>query len=191
MQETTFLTSNDQYGPNEALPYPPVWELQGAGRVTSEPGGHAIRPPWFNVRLAFADGARIDVLAVVDDGRIAIEDLRADPPLPLESLAVLADRIEEPLEDACGVTERLPEPPVEAAPSRGSPARRRRPVVVRGSAGRRLAADAYRAAQLEGRDPVLAVMAVTGRSRRKSLRLIAGARDEGYLAPRHNRRRTR
>ncbi|WUM96309.1 DUF6214 family protein [Streptomyces sp. NBC_00322] len=151
-----------------------------------------MRPPWFNVRLAFADGARIDVLAVVDDGRIAIEDLRADPPLPLESLAVLADRIEEPLEDACGVTERQPEPPVEAAPSRGSAARRRRPrpVVVRGSAGRRLAADAYRAAQLEGRDPVLAVMAVTGRSRRKSLRLIAGARDEGYLAPRHNRRRT-
>jgi hypothetical protein len=34
---------------------------------------------------------------------------------------------------------------------------------------------------------VLAVMCVTGRSRRKSLRLIAGARDEGYLAPRHNR----
>jgi hypothetical protein len=67
--------------------------------------------------------------------------------------------------------------------------RRARPAVPRGSAGRRMAADAYRAAQQDGRDPVLAVMAVTGRSRRKSLRLIAGARDEGYLAPRHNRRR--
>ncbi|MEU5778930.1 DUF6214 family protein, partial [Streptomyces venezuelae] len=40
----------------------------------------------------------------------------------------------------------------------------------------------------EGRDPVLAVMCATGRSRRKSLRLIAGARDAGLLTPRHHRR---
>ncbi|MFE0192425.1 DUF6214 family protein, partial [Streptomyces sp. NPDC058989] len=53
---------------------------------------------------------------------------------------------------------------------------------------RRLAADAYRQAQREGRDPVLAVMLATGRNRRRSLRLIAGARDEGLLTPRHNKR---
>ncbi|WP_242640654.1 DUF6214 family protein, partial [Streptomyces kasugaensis] len=49
-------------------------------------------------------------------------------------------------------------------------------------------ADAYREAQRDGRDPVLAVMTVTGRNRRRSLRLIAGARDEGLLTPRHHKR---
>ncbi|MET7617254.1 DUF6214 family protein [Streptomyces sp. NPDC005408] len=191
MQETTFLNGNDQYDPDETLPYPPVWELHGAGRVTSEPGGHDISSPWFNVLLTFADGARIDVVAVVADGRIAIEDLRADPPLPLEGLAVLADRIEDPLEDACGVAAQQPGPVEKEPADTPMPGRRRaRPAVPRGSAGRRIAADVYRAAQQEGRDPVLAVMAATGRSRRKALRLIAGARDKGYLAPRHNRRRT-
>ncbi|MGX1849531.1 DUF6214 family protein [Streptomyces sp. NPDC055299] len=53
---------------------------------------------------------------------------------------------------------------------------------------RRIAADAYRQAQQEGHDPVLAVMLATGRNRRRSLRLIAGARDEGLLTPRHNKR---
>jgi hypothetical protein len=219
VQETTFLNANDQYDLGGALPYPPVWELQGAGTVTSEPSGPEIPapeipapeipapeiprpeipPPWFNVRLTFADGARIDVLAVVDDGQIAIEDLHADPPLPLGGFAVLAERIGDPLEDACRVATPPPAPdePETAPPCAGGhadapgPGRRRRarPAVPRGSAGRQMAADAYRAAQQNGRDPVLAVMAATGRSRRKSLRLIAGARDEGYLAPRHNRRR--
>jgi uncharacterized protein DUF6214 len=208
VQETTFLNANDQYDLGGALPYPPVWELQGAGTVTAEPSGSEIPgpeipgpnvpPPWFNVRLTFADGARIDVLAVVDDGQIAIEDLHADPPLPLGGFAVLAERIEDPLEEACRVATPPPAPdePEPAPPCVGGhadapgPGRRRaRPAVPRGSAGRRMAADAYRAAQQDGRDPVLAVMAATGRSRRKSLRLIAGARDEGYLAPRHNRRR--
>lgn len=202
MQETTFLNANDQYDSLAAFPYPPVWELQGCGTVTcgtgSVRGAYEAAPPWFNVRLTFADGARIDVLAVVTDGRIAIEDLRADPPLPLEGFAVVADRIEDPLEDACrvaveqrGTQQTAPVTPGAAgragasSPGRG----RARPSVPRGSAGRRLAADAYRAAQQDGRDPVLAVMGATGRSRRRSLRLIAGARDEGYLAPRHNRRR--
>ncbi|MEU4499058.1 DUF6214 family protein, partial [Streptomyces sp. NPDC023998] len=71
------------------------------------------------------------------------------------------------------------------------PARRRaRPAMPRGRGGRRIAADAYRAAQQDGLDPVLAVMGATGRSRRRALRLIAGARDEGYLPPRRNRRRS-
>ncbi|WP_443043658.1 DUF6214 family protein [Streptomyces sp. GS7] len=58
----------------------------------------------------------------------------------------------------------------------------------RASERRKLAADAYRAAQKEGRDPVLAVMTATGRNRRRALRLIAGARDAGLLTPRHNKR---
>ncbi|MFF3873786.1 DUF6214 family protein [Streptomyces sp. NPDC001978] len=58
----------------------------------------------------------------------------------------------------------------------------------RGMEGRRLAAQEYRAAQGEGRDPVLAVMRATGRSRRRCLRLIARARDAGFLTPRHARR---
>ncbi|MFF4606562.1 DUF6214 family protein [Streptomyces sp. NPDC001339] len=53
---------------------------------------------------------------------------------------------------------------------------------------RKLAAEVYRRAQREGRDPVLAVMLATGRNRRRSLRLIAGARDDGLLTPRHNKR---
>ncbi|MFF3457577.1 DUF6214 family protein [Streptomyces sp. NPDC002730] len=184
------------------MPYPPVWELQGRGTVTcgtdSLQGTCEVAPPWFDVRLTFADGARLDVLAVVTDGRIAIEDLRADPPLPLEGFAVLADRLRDPLVDACRVAMEQPGAE-EAAPvapgdtgraDAPSPDRRRaRPAVPRGSALRRIAADVYRAAQQDGRDPVLAVMGATGRSRRRSLRLIAGARDEGYLAPRHNRRR--
>ncbi|MGI5400624.1 DUF6214 family protein [Streptomyces sp. CA-135486] len=302
MQETTFLNANDQYDPRGPLPRPPVWELQGQGTVTHGAGPaqppHDLPPPWFNVRLTFADGAWIDVLAVVDGERLAIEDLRADPPLPLESFAALAGRIEDPLGHACGVTaQQPPDRPVSsteqfpgsggaqqlrwappewaaasadaprsdgpmvapgggavpadlpvadfgavgaprrddgaagahgwdsalpdsvpatpvadigaAGPSRWAPVpaaapgsgdphagapssvrRRARPAMPRGRGGRRIAADAYRAAQQDGRDPVLAVMGATGRSRRKALRLIAGARDEGYLPPRRNRRRS-
>ncbi|MCA1222377.1 DUF6214 family protein [Streptomyces sp. 8L] len=56
-----------------------------------------------------------------------------------------------------------------------------------GSARRRDVAGVYRAAQSRGEDPVLAVMAATGFSRRRSLRLIAGARDEGRLPSRRRR----
>ncbi|MER6562667.1 DUF6214 family protein, partial [Streptomyces sp. NPDC001027] len=66
--------------------------------------------------------------------------------------------------------------------------RRARPVWPRGVEGLWLAAQEYRAAQEEGADPVLAVMCATGYSRRRSLRLIARARDAGYLTPRHARR---
>jgi hypothetical protein len=66
--------------------------------------------------------------------------------------------------------------------------RRARPPWPRGIEGRWLVAQEYRAAQAEGTDPVLAVMCATGHSRRRSLRLIAQARDAGFLAPRHARR---
>lgn len=100
---------------------------------------------WFDVRLAFTDGAQVDVLAVVREAGVSIEDVRAQPALSLDDPAALADWIEGPLIE-------------------------------------------YRAAQEEGADPVLAVMCATGRSRRRSLRLISQARDAGYLTPHHARR---
>lgn len=201
VQETTFLNANDQYDLLQVLPFPPVWEMQGHGTVTTVESLPAceLTQPWFNVRLTFADGARIDVLAVVDQGRIAIEDMHADPPLPLRTFTVLADRIEDPLEDAyrtaAGQAPRAVTPPAapDATDDMGRenappPSRRRaRTALPRGAAGRRLAAEVYRGAQRDGRDPVIAVMGATGHGRRKALRLIAGARDEGHLPPRHNR----
>ncbi|MFJ9030335.1 DUF6214 family protein [Streptomyces sp. NPDC102274] len=313
--------------PHEHDAYPwPVWEVQGHGTVTGagDPRDGAARreilPPWVDIRLTFADGARIDVLAVVRDGRIAIEDAQADPPLALDGFAALAEAIEAPLHNACqvvadrhrppapqpvdgvvpadapvtplaadhgggpqplpersvapGETEPGFEPPSAAesgpAPESGpthaagpvhapgpapaySPAapayepaprpaplmaegpaeqpaerpreepvpdpapapaaqpepeptaaqtaapeapreqdqsgrHRARPSLPRGSAARRGVAEIYRAAQQAGQDPVLAVMSATGFSRRKALKLIAGARDEGHLTPRHHRR---
>ncbi|MGY5128080.1 DUF6214 family protein [Streptomyces nigrescens] len=93
-------------------------------------------------------------------------------------------------------TSAVPSPPADASapsppPASATPAgRARSAVLARTRAGerRKIAADAYRQAQREGRDPVLAVMLATGRNRRRSLRLIAGARDEGLLTPRHNKR---
>ncbi|MET7286514.1 DUF6214 family protein [Streptomyces sp. NPDC005573] len=67
-------------------------------------------------------------------------------------------------------------------------ARRARPAWPRGLEGCRLASEEYRAAQEQGFDPVLAVMYATGHSRRRSLKLIAQARDAGFLTPRHLRR---
>ncbi|MEU6377097.1 DUF6214 family protein [Streptomyces sp. NPDC046909] len=149
----------------------PAWEVQESEGATS----------WFNVRLAFTDGARVDALAVVADGHVSLEDVRAQPALCLDDLAVLADWIEGPLFEACGVA---PEPD-EEEPAGG---RRARPAWPRGVEGRWLVAQEYRAAQEDGADPVLAVMCATGHSRRKSLRMIAQARDAGFLAPRHARR---
>ncbi|MFC7829241.1 DUF6214 family protein [Streptomyces sp. NPDC057375] len=134
---------------------------------------------WFDVRLTFADGARLDALAVLSGEDVRVEDVRARPPLSLDDLAVLAEWLENPLFEAC-----VP------APARGLPAgsRRARPAWPRGREGRRLVAREYTAAREEGGDPVLAVMRATGHSRRKSLRLIGQARDEGFLAPRRARR---
>lgn len=159
----------------------PAWEVREHDTATT----------WCNVRLSFngdddgADAVRVDVLAVVCDGYVSIEDVRAQPALSLDDLAALPDWIEGPLLEACGgaaVT-------AGAAPEGQAPDKRHaRPAPPRGTEGRRLVAEEYLAAQEAGRDPVLAVMSVTGRSRRRSLRLIAGARDAGFLTPRHARR---
>jgi len=149
----------------------PAWEVQEHDGATS----------WFHVRLAFPDGARVDALAVVCEQNVSVEDVRAQPALSLDDLTVLADWIEGPLFEACGL-----QPEAEEAESGG--ARRARPAWPRGIEGRWQIAQEYRAAQEEGVDPVLAVMCATGHSRRRSLRLISQARDAGFLTPRHARR---
>jgi hypothetical protein len=150
------------------------------------------------VRLAFGDGARIDALATVCEGWVCVEDVRARPALALEDLAVLADWIEGPLARACGA-ETGPDPEAEQDPERdrkgeqdpageaGTGAHRDRSVRPRGTQWR-LVARAYRTAQDQGTDPVLAVMDETGYSRRGALRLIGRTRDAGLLSPRHARR---
>ncbi|MDX2605482.1 DUF6214 family protein [Streptomyces caniscabiei] len=154
----------------------PAWEVQEHDGATA----------WYNARLSFPDGAGVEVLAVVCGGRLSLEDVRAQPPLSLDDLAELADWIEGPLFAACGTG---PDPVEEEPPETSSgPGRRARPAWPRGVEGRRLVAEEYLAAQRCGYDPVLAVMCATGHSRRKALRLIAGARDEGLLGPRHARR---
>ncbi|WP_344601477.1 DUF6214 family protein [Streptomyces glaucus] len=144
----------------------PAWTVREGGATTT----------WFEVRLAFADGARVDALAVVSAGCLTVEDVRARPALSLDDLAVLAEWIEGPLAEACGAG-----PP--AASRHARPAAR-----PRGGQERWLVAQEYRAAQQRGADPVLAVMCATGRSRRGAFRLIGRARDAGLLAPRHARR---
>jgi hypothetical protein len=147
-----------------------AWEVREGEDATS----------WFDVRLEFSDGARVDALAVVSGAGVSVEDVRARPALSLDDLTVFADWIEGPLFEACGLGP-------EAGPGvTGS--RRARPAWPRGIEGWWLVAQEYRAAQAEGVDPVVAVMCATGHSRRKSLRLIAQARDAGYLTPRHARR---
>ncbi|MFD8324463.1 DUF6214 family protein [Streptomyces lydicus] len=363
MSESDFYTVNHRYEAQGAPREWPTWELRAHGSAApaagpAAPGGAAGSdgrggpPPrldplgsWCSARLTFADGARIDVLVTVSDDHITVEDVRADPPLPLDGLADLARWIEGPLDDAfraatgrprktrpaprqpgpaavspereggpmagpprkpmagpasdavpasapepvtrpaagtaaegasaaetCGTGElsagRAPGSPVSvppeplggavaapaaestAAPAIAEPAvdpaadgavdpadagskpaageadtagtdaagkgaangadalvaapaktaasapgkvaeERARSALLarsRAAARRKLAAEAYRQAQREGRDPVLAVMLATGRNRRRSLRLIAGARDEGLLTPRHNKR---
>ncbi|WP_030147213.1 MULTISPECIES: DUF6214 family protein [unclassified Streptomyces] len=148
----------------------PAWEVRENEDATR----------WFDVCLAFTDGARVDALAVVAGGSVGIEDVRAQPALSLDDLAVLADWIEDSLGEACGAG-----PAPDGGAGQG---RRARPAWPRGVEGRWLVAQEYRAAQRNGADPVLAVMCATGHSRRKSLRLIGQARDAGLLAPRRARR---
>ncbi|MFD9867253.1 DUF6214 family protein [Streptomyces niveus] len=221
----------------------PLWEVQGYGTVNCDtpPGARCelapdeLVPPWVDIRLTFADGARVDVLAVLRDGVIAVEDAQADPPLPLAELTELGAWIEAPLAYARGVV--AGQHHVEAAPLDGNgPAGPAAPASLRtqdtavavvaedegyeyegnstaadarfppeeepASVGRHRADDSassdradrrgvaatYRRAQQLGQDPVLVVMCATGYGRRKSLSLIARARDDGYLTPRHRRR---
>ncbi|MFJ9413011.1 DUF6214 family protein [Streptomyces sp. NPDC101227] len=92
---------------------------------------------------------------------------------------------------AAAVYERTPKPAGSTESARSTRPAAAPPAVLtrsRTTERRKLAADAYRAAQRDGQDPVLAVMNATGRNRRRALRLIAGARDEGFLTPRHNKR---
>ncbi|WTL29026.1 DUF6214 family protein [Streptomyces sp. NBC_01498] len=241
----------------------PRWEVQGYGTVTcaTPPGDpcalppHQLVPPWVDIRLTFADGARVDVLAVLRDGVIAVEDAQADPPLPLDDLSGLAAWIEAPLayasravaaqhrlapdqeprdasdpaprdasatatdEDADRARDAEPaaygsdlpygggDPYEDGLPHGGgdpdtdpdgdgplmerepAPSGRHRAADPASSehAERRGVAETYRRAEQLGQDPVLAVMCATGYGRRKSLGLIASARDGGYLAPRHRR----
>ncbi|QHA03082.1 hypothetical protein GQF42_07150 [Streptomyces broussonetiae] len=185
----------------------PAWEVREHGGTLS----------WFHVRLAFPDGAGVDALAVVCGGHVSIEDVRAEPALSLADLTALADWIQGPLFASCGVAEQEQEqeqvegmaqrpcgadersegeraderrPDADGGTGSGlcAGARRARPTWPRGVEGRRWVAREYRAAQEEGADPVLAVMSATGHSRRRSLRLIARARDAGFLTARHARR---
>lgn len=176
MLEASFLNLSDRHWQDGAVSVRPAWEVQEHDGATA----------WFNARLSFPDGAGVEVLAVVCGGRLSLEDVRAQPPLSLDDLAELADWIEGPLFEACGTVPDL----VEEEPPRTpyGPGRRARPAWPRGVEGRRLVAEEYLAAQRCGYDPVLAVMCATGHSRRRALRLIAGARDEGLLGPRHARR---
>ncbi|MGW3204762.1 DUF6214 family protein [Streptomyces sp. NPDC001135] len=273
--EASFLDLSDRNAEDGAVSVWPAWKVREHGGTTS----------WYQVLLAFPDGARVEALAVLRDGRVSIEDVSAQPALSLTDLTVLAHWIEAPLLESCGVavershedggdrrsderherdtagggrerdtagtepvpqaaaTESVPEAsatehapqaaatehapqaaatehapeavgmeqaPPAAAPDREPEAdgqerepeaggeqesalhctgpRRARSGWPRGNEGRRLVAQEYRAAQQQGFDPVLAVMSATGHSRRRSLRLIAQARDAGYLTPRHARR---
>ncbi len=144
----------------------PAWEVRDDAGATT----------WFGVRLEFGDGAHVDAHAVVTEGCVSIEDVRAEPALSLDDLAALADWIGATAGDA----------EADAGDPDGAEAGTSlvRPDWPRGVEGRWLVAQRYRAAQAAGADPVLAVMSATGQSRRKSLRLIGQARDAGFLTRR-------
>ncbi|MGW2409568.1 DUF6214 family protein [Streptomyces sp. NPDC001739] len=132
------------------------------------------------------DGRPAGPAAAADGG----ERAQAEPgdEVEVEAEAEAEDRAETTERAAEGAGEGATKG--DAAEGEASEARTRSAPLARKRVAerRKLAADAYRQAQREGRDPVLAVMLATGRNRRRSLRLIAGARDEGLLTPRHNKR---
>ncbi|WP_238697585.1 DUF6214 family protein, partial [Streptomyces sp. E2N166] len=53
-----------------------TWVVREGATVTS----------WFDVRLTFPDGARVDALAVLSGHGVRVEDVRAEPPLSLDDL---------------------------------------------------------------------------------------------------------
>ncbi|MEV6991566.1 DUF6214 family protein [Streptomyces sp. NPDC093228] len=169
--EVSFQEFSDHFQSDGAVSVCPAWEVREHGDVTT----------WFAVRLDLPDGGWIDVLAVASGGCVGIEEVRSQPPLTFDDLAAVVDWIEEPLLEACGMA-----PEREDEPG-GTSACRDRPAMPRGVEGLRFVAEEYLAARREGVDPVCAVMRATGRSRRRSLKLIAGARDAGFLPPRHVR----
>ncbi|MEV7467568.1 DUF6214 family protein [Streptomyces kronopolitis] len=124
------------------------------------------------------EGAADPTTTGIGTGATASADTSADTP---------SDTSAEP---PCDTTAEPSTAPPAGAPAEPSSVPARSALLSRSRSGarRRIAADAYRQAQRDGHDPVLAVMQATGRNRRRSLRLIAGARDEGLLAPRHNKR---
>ncbi|MEW2511989.1 DUF6214 family protein [Streptomyces sp. NPDC046870] len=91
--EASFLDLHDRQAEDGAVSVWPAWQVREHDGVTS----------WFQVRLAFSDGARVDALAVLSAGRVSIEDVQAEPALSLADLAALAGWIEGPLFAACGV----------------------------------------------------------------------------------------
>jgi hypothetical protein len=167
--EASFLNLSDRSPADGAVSVRPAWEVRENEGATR----------WFEFRLVFADGARVDALAVVGGGCVCVEEVRAQPALSLDDLAVLAEWIEEAVARACGAG-----PGPDGC---GAQRRHARPAWPQGAEGRRLVAREYRAAQRGGADPVLAVMGATGHSRRTSLRLIGQARDAGLLPPRRAR----
>jgi hypothetical protein len=168
--KASFLNLSDRSPEDGAVSVRPAWEVRENEGTTR----------WFEFRLVFGDGARIDALAVVGGGCVCVEEVRAQPALSLDDLAVLADWIEDSVAEACG--------PGGGPDGCGGQGRRARAAWPRGPEGRRLVAQEYRAAQRDGADPILAVMSATGHSRRASLRLIGQARDAGLLSPRRARR---
>jgi hypothetical protein len=171
MPEVSLQDFSDHFGSDGAVSVWPAWEVRERENTMT----------WFAVRLDLPDGGCVDVLAVVAGGCVAIEEVRAQPGLTLDDLSALADWIEEPLLEACGM-----EPDRSPVPT-GPPACGERPAWPRGVEGWRLVAEEYLAVQGADADPVFAVMRATGRSRRRALKLIAEARDAGLLAPRHAR----
>ncbi|CAM5662690.1 hypothetical protein SGLAM104S_00983 [Streptomyces glaucescens] len=93
----------------------PAWEVREDGGATA----------WFQVRLAFPDSAGVEVLAVLADGNVSLEDVRARPAISLDDLTELADWIEGPLCEACGIATETVEAPARAR-SRAGPGRRGR-----------------------------------------------------------------
>lgn len=177
--ESPFLGVSDHYQPN------------ADGSPSFSPFAPPSVPPSFHVRLTFGDGAAIDARAVVSEGRVTLEGLHARPPHPADEPVrphLNPELNPEELNPELNPEELIPELFPHPHPQDPPAVRRARPSWPRGREGRLMVAQEYRAAQAEGRDPVLAVMHATGRSRRRSLKLIASARDAGALPPRHNRR---
>ncbi|MFJ4685022.1 DUF6214 family protein [Streptomyces sp. NPDC088789] len=94
----------------------PAWEVRESGGTMS----------WFTVRLAFADGACVEALAVVTGRQVSVEEVHARPALSPDDLGALGEWIEGAVFAACGLEARprdraadgpavAPQPVVDAA----------------------------------------------------------------------------